>query len=67
MLRHLSLLLLLAAIPLAAHETPTINAVVSAAGVVTGVSPGGIATVWGLDFAFEPPFAPQTRRNIRKD
>jgi uncharacterized protein (TIGR03437 family) len=53
MLRHLSLLLVLAALPLAAHETPTVNAVVSAAGVVTDVAPGGIATVWGLDFSFE--------------
>lgn len=54
MLRRLSLSLLLAVAPLAAHETPTIKAVVSAAGVVTDVARGGIATVWGLDFAFEP-------------
>lgn len=53
MVRNLSLFLLLAAIPLAAHNTPTINAVVSAAGVVRHVSPGAIATVWGLDFAYD--------------
>ncbi|MDA0205218.1 MAG: hypothetical protein O2795_07710, partial [Acidobacteria bacterium] len=53
MLRNLLLVFSLALTPLAAHETPTINAVVSAAGVVTDVSPGGIATVWGLDFSFE--------------
>ena len=57
MLRNLSLLLLVAALPLFAQPTPTVNAVVSAAGVVEDTAPGGIATVWGLDFASEPASA----------
>lgn len=54
MFRYLSLIVLLTVAPLAPHETPSVNAVVSAAGVVEDVAPGGIATVWGLDFSSEP-------------
>ena len=52
MLRNLVFLFALSLSTLGAQ--PVINAVVSAAGEVTDVSPGGIASVWGLDHAHEP-------------
>lgn len=59
MVRLLFVLLAITPFSLPAHDVPAsvVNAVVSAAGTVTKVSPGGIATVWGLDFAEAPESA----------
>lgn len=59
MFRLLLVLLAITPFSLTAHDVPppVVNAVVSAAGTVTEVSPGGIATVWGLDFAEGPEVA----------